>query len=45
MGPNGVEEIFGIGEITAYEKEWFDKMQSELESSIKKGVDFVASKA
>lgn len=37
---NGVEKIHGYGELSAYEKEFFDKMMPELQASIKKGVEF-----
>ena len=41
FGPSGVEEVLGYGELSAYEKAWFDKMMPELKSQIQKGVDFV----
>jgi len=37
----GVTEIMGFGELSAYEKEWFDKMMPELKAQIAKGVAFV----
>lgn len=40
FGPNGVEEVLGFGELSAYEKGWFDKMMPELKAQIQKGVDF-----
>jgi len=40
FGPNGVEEVLPFGELSAYEKQWFDKMLPELKNQIKKGVDF-----
>lgn len=40
FGPDGVKEILGYGELTAYEKSWFDKMMPELKKQIQKGVDF-----
>lgn len=40
LGPNGVEEVGEIGEITAYEQEWLDKLKVELKGSIDKGIDF-----
>merc|ERR1719224_244387 len=40
LGPGGVSDIRGIGEITAYEQDWLDKMKPELAASIQKGVDF-----
>ncbi|KAL3797777.1 hypothetical protein ACHAWO_000394 [Cyclotella atomus] len=41
FGKNGVEEILPLGELSAYEKQWFDKMMPELKKQIQKGVDFV----
>jgi len=40
FGPHGVEEIMGFGELSAYEKGWFDKMMPELKKQIEKGVEF-----
>lgn len=41
FGKNGVEEVLPFGELSAYEKGWFDKMMPELNKQIQKGVDFV----
>jgi len=41
FGKNGVEEVMGFGELSPYEKEWFDKMIPDLNKQIQKGVDFV----
>mmetsp|Transcript_17615 Transcript_17615/g.27192 ORF Transcript_17615/g.27192 Transcript_17615/m.27192 type:complete len:349 (+) Transcript_17615:169-1215(+) len=41
FGKNGVEEVLPFGELSAYEKEWFDKMLPQLKTQIQKGVDFV----
>jgi len=41
FGPNGVEEVLGFGELSEYEKGWFDKMIPELEAQIAKGIKFV----
>ena len=41
FGKNGVEEILPLGDLSAYEKQWFDKMMPELKKQIQKGVDFV----
>lgn len=41
FGKNGVEEVLGYGELSAYEKQWFDKMLPDLKKQIQKGVDFV----
>lgn len=41
FGKNGVEEVLGFGELSAYEKQWFDKMLPDLKKQIQKGVDFV----
>lgn len=40
LGPDGISEVFGIGEITAYEQEWLEKLKVELVGSIEKGVQF-----
>jgi malate dehydrogenase len=40
FGPNGVEEVLPFGELSAYEKGWFDKMLPELQAQIQKGIDF-----
>ena len=40
FGKNGVEEIMGYGELSAYEKSWFDKMLPDLKKQIEKGVAF-----
>jgi malate dehydrogenase len=40
FGPNGVEEVMGFGELSAYEKQWFDKMLPDLKKQIDKGVAF-----
>ena len=42
FGPNGVEEVLGFGEISAYEQGWLDKMLPELKKQIAKGEDFVS---
>ena len=41
FGPNGVEQVIPFGQMSAYEKDWFDKMMPELKSQIQKGIDFV----
>jgi malate dehydrogenase len=43
FGENGVEEVMGFGELSAYEKQWFDKMMPELKKQIQKGIDFVGN--
>ena len=40
LGPNGAQEVYPVGPITAYEKGWYDKMLAELKASIDKGVEF-----
>mmetsp|Transcript_11170 Transcript_11170/g.28697 ORF Transcript_11170/g.28697 Transcript_11170/m.28697 type:complete len:364 (-) Transcript_11170:898-1989(-) len=42
LGPNGVEDIFEIGEVTDYEQEGIEALIPELKKSIAKGVDFAA---
>lgn len=41
LGPSGVEEIHGLGELTSYEKNGIELMKEELTMSIEKGVNFV----
>jgi malate dehydrogenase len=40
LGPNGVEDIFAVGEVTQYEQEGIDTLIPELNKSIEKGVQF-----
>lgn len=40
FGKDGVEEVLGFGELSAYEKSWFDKMLPDLKKQIEKGVNF-----
>jgi malate dehydrogenase len=40
FGPDGVKEVLSFGELSAYEKGWFDKMMPELKKQIQKGIDF-----
>mmetsp|Transcript_31762 Transcript_31762/g.63000 ORF Transcript_31762/g.63000 Transcript_31762/m.63000 type:complete len:342 (+) Transcript_31762:42-1067(+) len=42
FGKDGVEEVLGFGEMSDYEKGWFDKMMPDLKAQIQKGKDFVA---
>jgi len=42
LGPNGVEKIRGVGKLDAFEQEKFNAMLPELQSSIKKGIEFAA---
>lgn len=41
FGPDGVTEVMGFGEISAYEQGWLDKMIPDLQKQIAKGVSFV----
>ncbi|KAF3937415.1 hypothetical protein ABW19_dt0207574 [Dactylella cylindrospora] len=41
LGPEGVKEIRGIGDINAYEKELIDACLVDLKKNIEKGVKFV----
>ncbi|KAL2811667.1 lactate/malate dehydrogenase [Aspergillus granulosus] len=41
LGPNGVEKIFPVGEVNAYEQKLLDDCLVDLAKNIKKGVDFV----
>lgn len=40
FGPEGVTEVMGFGEISAYEQAWLDKMLPDLKNQIQKGIDF-----
>jgi malate dehydrogenase len=40
IGRDGVEEIPPLGELSPYEKMWFDRMMPELKGQIQKGVAF-----
>jgi len=40
LGPNGAEEIHGMGELSAFEKEGLQSMLPDLIAQAKKGVDF-----
>lgn len=41
IGPNGLEEVYGLGQLSAYEQEGLNAMMAELKEQIQKGVDFV----
>lgn len=40
LGKNGVEEVFGLGNLTDYEKQALESLKPELLSSIEKGIKF-----
>lgn len=40
LGPNGAQEVYPVGTLTDYEKGWYAKMLTELDGSIKKGIEF-----
>lgn len=40
-GPSSYLKVLGFGELSAYEKQWFDKMIPDLQKQITKGIDFV----
>jgi malate dehydrogenase len=40
FGPSGVEQVLGYGELSPYEKAWFDKLMPDLKAQIQKGVEF-----
>lgn len=44
FGKEGVKEVLPFGELSPYEKAWFDKMMPDLKNQIQKGVDFVNKK-
>lgn len=41
IGRQGIEEIFPVGPLNHYEREGMEKLKSELQGSIEKGVNFV----
>jgi malate dehydrogenase len=43
LGPNGVEEIHGVGKISSEEQQLLDACLADLKKNINKGVAFVAS--
>ena len=40
LGKNGVEQIYGLGELNDYEKAGLKAMMPELRASIEKGIQF-----
>ncbi|KAD6794436.1 hypothetical protein E3N88_05332 [Mikania micrantha] len=40
LGKNGVEEVFGLGSLSEYEKKGLEALLPELKSSIEKGIKF-----
>ena len=40
LGKNGVEEVFGLGPLSDFEKEGLEALKPELKSSIEKGLKF-----
>lgn len=40
LGPNGAEEIHGLGALSAHEQKLFDEMIGDLKEQIAKGVEF-----
>jgi len=40
LGKNGVEEIFGLGPLSDFEKQNLEAMKPELKASIEKGINF-----
>lgn len=43
LGPDGVKEIHGLGELSAYESNLLKEMLPELKAQIKKGVDYASA--
>jgi malate dehydrogenase len=41
LGRNGVEEVLELGSLSDYEQKGLEALKEELQSSIKKGLDFV----
>merc|ERR1712216_681180 len=40
LGPNGVEDVFEIGEVTDFEQKGIEALIPELQKSIAKGIEF-----
>mmetsp|Transcript_7535 Transcript_7535/g.10192 ORF Transcript_7535/g.10192 Transcript_7535/m.10192 type:complete len:394 (-) Transcript_7535:284-1465(-) len=40
LGKDGVETVMPIGDITEYEQGWLEKLKTEVEGSIAKGIEF-----
>ncbi|KAG2617372.1 hypothetical protein PVAP13_3NG180401 [Panicum virgatum] len=40
LGKNGVEEVFGLGELSDFEKQGLENLKGELKASIEKGIKF-----
>lgn len=40
FGKDGIEQVLGFGELSDYEKKWFEKMLPDLKAQIKKGEEF-----
>jgi len=40
LGPNGAEQVHGLGTLSAHEQKLFDEMIGDLKSQIAKGVEF-----
>lgn len=45
LGPKGVAEVYGLGELSDFEKKGVEDLKAELTGSINKGVEFAAKKA
>lgn len=43
LGKNGVEEVLGLGPLSAFEKDGLEKLKPELTASIEKGIKFANS--
>lgn len=41
LGPNGVEELLPIGDLSAYEEKVLNEMKATLKGDVQKGVDFI----
>lgn len=44
LGPSGIEEVLGLGELSASEKSGLEKLKPELKKSIDTGISFAQSK-
>jgi len=43
LGPDGVEKVHGLGELSEFEKQGLEAMLPDLEKQIQKGIDFAKS--
>ena len=44
LGPSGIEEVLGLGDLSSSEKSGLEKLKPELKKSIDTGISFAKSK-